>query len=111
MWAVHNTRFLSHNPTLRCPMCGQFTSNGHMAGNYPTMSGLRQDRHNSALQLLLPLLERHNGGRSETITTSRADFGNKPIKTFTPLLTVTSLIPPTCPPALLPHTKVSRPTP
>jgi hypothetical protein len=80
MWGVHNTRLLTHNPTLRCPICGQFTSNDHMAGNCPTMSGLRQDRHNSALQLLLSLLERHNGGRWGTIT---ADFGNKPIKSFT----------------------------
>jgi hypothetical protein len=63
MWGVHNTRLLPHNPTLRCPMCGQFTSNGHMAGNCPNMYGLRQDRHNNALQLLLSLLERHNGGR------------------------------------------------
>jgi hypothetical protein len=73
MWGVHNTRLVTHNPTLRCPMCGQFTSNGHMAGNCPTMSGLRHDRHNNALQLLLSLLKRHNGGRWETIT---ADFGN-----------------------------------
>jgi hypothetical protein len=35
-----------------------------------------------ALQLLLSLLERHNGGRWETIT---ADFGNIPIKSFTSL--------------------------
>jgi hypothetical protein len=41
MWGVHNTRLLTHNPTLGCPMCGQFTSNGHMAGNCPTMSVLR----------------------------------------------------------------------
>jgi hypothetical protein len=72
MWGVHN-------PTLRCPMCGQFTSNGHMAGNCPTMSGLRQDRHNNAPQLLISLLERHNAGRWDTIT---ADSGNKPIKSF-----------------------------
>jgi hypothetical protein len=44
MWGVHNTRLLAHNPTLRCPMCGQFTINGHMAGNCPSMSGLRHDR-------------------------------------------------------------------
>ena len=80
MWGVHSTRLLTHNPTLRCPMCGQFTSNGHMAGNCPSMSDLRQDSHNNALQLLLSLMERHNGGRWETIT---ADFGNKPIKSFT----------------------------
>jgi ribonuclease HI len=49
MWGVHHTRLLTHNPTLRCPMCGQFTSNGHMAGNCPTKSCLRQDRHNNAL--------------------------------------------------------------
>jgi hypothetical protein len=77
VWGVHNPRLLTHNPTMRCPMCGQFTNNGHMAGISPTMSGLRQDRHNSALQLPLSLLERHNGGRWETIT---ADFGIKPIK-------------------------------
>jgi hypothetical protein len=57
-------------------MCGMFTNYGHMAGNCPTMSGLRENRHNSALQLLFSLKERHNGGRYETIT---ADFGNKPI--------------------------------
>jgi hypothetical protein len=61
-------------------MCGQFTNNGHMADNCPSMSGLRQDRHNIALQLPLTLMERHNGGRWETIT---ADFGNKPTKSFT----------------------------
>jgi hypothetical protein len=114
MWGVHNTRLLTHNPTMRCRMCGQFTSNGHMAGNCPTMPGLRHDRHNSALQLLLSLLERHNGGRWETIT---VDFGKKPIKSFaSPLmptlhLTVTHLTPPTCPPTLSVVTKVSRPTP
>jgi hypothetical protein len=80
MWGVHNTRLLSHNPTLHCLMCGQFTSNGHMAGNCPSMSGLRHDRHNSALHLLLSFLERHNGGRRETIT---ADFGNKSIESLT----------------------------
>jgi hypothetical protein len=79
IWGVHNTRLLTHNPTLSCPICGQFTSNGHMAGNGPTMSAMRQDRHNSALQLLLSLMKRDNGGRWETIT---ADFGNKPIKSF-----------------------------
>jgi hypothetical protein len=31
MWGVHNTRLLPHNPTLRCPMCRQFTITGHMA--------------------------------------------------------------------------------
>jgi hypothetical protein len=41
MWGVHNTRLLSHNPTLRCPMCAQFTSNSHMAGNCPSLSGLK----------------------------------------------------------------------
>jgi hypothetical protein len=75
MLGVHNTRLLSHNPTLRCPMCGQFTSNGHMAGNYPSMSGLRQDRHSNAMQLLLSFLEHHNGGRWGTIT---SDFGENP---------------------------------
>jgi hypothetical protein len=40
IWGVHNTRLLPHNPTLRCLMCGQFTSNGHMAGNCPSMSSL-----------------------------------------------------------------------
>jgi hypothetical protein len=77
MWGVHNTHLLTHNPTLRCPMCGQCTSNGNMAGKCPTMFGLREDRHNNALQLLLSLMECHNGGRWETIT---ADFGNKHIK-------------------------------
>jgi hypothetical protein len=78
-WEVHNSRLLAHNPTLRCPMYGQFTSNGPMVGNSPSMSRLRQDMHNNALLMLLSLLERHNGGRWETIT---ADFGNKPIKSF-----------------------------
>jgi hypothetical protein len=50
MWEVHNTRLLSHSPTLRCPMRSQFTSNSHMAGNCPSMSGLR---HDSAFRLLL----------------------------------------------------------
>jgi hypothetical protein len=80
MWGVCNTILLSHNLTMRCPVCGQFTSNGHMARNCPSISGLIHDRRNSALQLLLSLMERHNGGRWETIT---ADFGNKPIKSFT----------------------------
>jgi hypothetical protein len=44
------------------------------------MSGLRHDRHNSALRLLFTLLEHSNGGHWETIL---ADFGNKPIKRFT----------------------------
>jgi hypothetical protein len=50
-----------------------------MARNRLSMPGLRHDRHNIAPQLLLSLLERHNGGRWETIT---IDFGNKPIKSF-----------------------------
>jgi hypothetical protein len=33
MWGFHNNHLLAHNPTLCCPMCGQFTINGHMAGN------------------------------------------------------------------------------
>jgi hypothetical protein len=68
MWGVHNTRLLAHNPILRCPMCEQFTSNGHMASNWPSSSSLRHDRHNNALQMLLSLLERHNGGELKTIT-------------------------------------------
>jgi hypothetical protein len=60
-------------------MCGQFTSNGHMAGNCPSMSGLQQDRTTTLYNYLLSLLERHNGGRWEAIT---ADFANKPIKSF-----------------------------
>jgi hypothetical protein len=44
------------------------------------MSGLRHDRHNNALQLILSLMERHNGGRWETIM---ADFDDKPIKSLT----------------------------
>jgi hypothetical protein len=80
MWRVHNTRLLSHNPTLRYPMLGQFANNNHMAVNCLSMSGVRQDRHNSAIQLLLSLMEHHNGGRWKTIT---ANFGNKPIKSFT----------------------------
>jgi hypothetical protein len=51
-----------------------------MAGNRPSVSGLRHDRHSSALQLLLSLLERHNGGWWETTT---PDFGNNPLKSFT----------------------------
>jgi hypothetical protein len=80
MWGVHNTRLLPWNKALKCPVCGQFMSNGHMAGICPSMSGLRQDRHNNALQHLPTLLEQSNGVRWETIT---ADFGNKPIKPFT----------------------------
>jgi hypothetical protein len=82
-------------------MCDQFTNNGHMAGFCPTMSGLKQDRHNSALQLFLAVMERHYGGRWDTIT---ADFGNKPIKSSaspTPIyipLAVTPLTPLTCSP-------------
>jgi hypothetical protein len=55
-------------------------SNGRMAGNSPSMSGLRQDYHYSALQLQLTLLEQSIGGRWESIT---GDFGNEPIITFT----------------------------
>jgi hypothetical protein len=78
MWGVHNTRLLSHNPTLRSPMCGVLSNNGHMAGNCPAMSGLiMHDRHNIPLQLLLSLMEHHNGGRWETIT---ADFSDKLLK-------------------------------
>jgi hypothetical protein len=33
MWEVRNTRLLSHNPALRCPMCD----------NRPPMSGLRHE--------------------------------------------------------------------
>jgi hypothetical protein len=49
MWGLHNTRFLTCNPSPRCPMRGQFTSNGHMAYKCPSMSGLRHDRHDTAL--------------------------------------------------------------
>jgi hypothetical protein len=49
-------------------MCGKFIGNGHKAGNCPSMSGLTHDRHNSALQVLLTLLEQSNWGRWETIT-------------------------------------------
>jgi hypothetical protein len=41
MWGVHNTRMFSHNPTLRCLLCGQFTSYSHVARKCPFMSGLR----------------------------------------------------------------------
>jgi hypothetical protein len=68
---------------IRCPMCGQFTSNGHMASNSSSKSGLRQDHCNSALQILISVLERHNGGRWDTIS---ADFGSKPINYLTPPL-------------------------
>jgi hypothetical protein len=62
-------------------MCGLFIGNGDMACSLPSiMLGLRQDRHNSALQHLLSQPEQTNGGRLETNT---ADFGSKPIKTFT----------------------------
>jgi hypothetical protein len=104
----------SYHTAPRCPMRGQFTSNGHIASKCPTMSGLRQDRHNRALQLLLSLMERHNVGRWETIT---ANFGSKPIKhshpshASIPPLNVTPLTPPTCPPVWLLLTKASRPTP
>jgi hypothetical protein len=79
-WGVYNTRLLTWTKSLKCPMCGQFISYGHMASNYPSMSGLRQDRHSRALHFLLNLLEQSNGGRWEAITSY---FGNKPIKTFT----------------------------
>jgi hypothetical protein len=88
-------------PPMRYPMCGQFTSSGLMAGNCPSMSGLKHDRHNNALHLHRSLLERHNGGRWETTT---SDFNNKPIKSFTsPTLIHTPLdfhplTPFTCPP-------------
>jgi hypothetical protein len=77
MWGVNNTRLFLHNPTIRYPMCGQFTSNGQLASKCPSVSGLGQNRHNCALQLLLSVLERHNGGRRETVN---ADFDNKPDK-------------------------------
>jgi hypothetical protein len=80
MWGVHNTRLFPWNKTLKFPISGQFISNGHMAGNCPSMSGLRQECHNNALQLLLTLLEHSKGGRWKTIT---ADFGSKPSKSFT----------------------------
>jgi hypothetical protein len=59
---VHNTCLVTFNHTLHCPMCGQLTSNGHIARNCPSKSCLRQEIHNSALQLLLSVLERYNGG-------------------------------------------------
>jgi hypothetical protein len=46
------------------------------------MSGLGEDMHSNALQLLFSLLERHNGGRWENII---ADFGNKLITSFASL--------------------------
>jgi hypothetical protein len=51
-----------------------------MAGNCPSVSGPRQDRHKNALQLVLSLMESHHGGRWERIT---ADFGNRPTKQST----------------------------
>jgi hypothetical protein len=77
MWGVHNTRLLPWNKMFSRPMCGQFINNGDMAGNFPSMTARRQDRHSSALQLMLSLLNQSNGGRWETITT---DFANKPSK-------------------------------
>jgi hypothetical protein len=61
-------------------MCGQFISNGYVPGNCPSMSCLRQDRHNGTIQLLRTLLQQSNEGRWETIT---AGFNSKPIQTFT----------------------------
>jgi hypothetical protein len=55
-------------------MCGHFTRSGHMAGNCPSMSFLRRDRHNNPLELLLIHLEQTNGGRWETII---ANVGRK----------------------------------
>jgi hypothetical protein len=101
MWGVRNKRLFSHKPTLRCPKCGQFTGNAKMASNCLSMSGFRPDRHNTALQLLLSLVERHNGGRWETIT---ADFGDVLIKSFTATTLIHNpldyhpLTPPTCQP-------------
>jgi hypothetical protein len=111
MWGVHNTRLLADNPTLRCPMCGKFTSNGHLAGTCPSMAGLLRDRHSIALQLLICLLERHNGGRWEIIT---EDLGSKAIKSFVSPITIISPVTTTrhhvltCLPALLLLTKVSE---
>jgi hypothetical protein len=48
MLGVQKTRLFPWNKTLKCPMCGQFTSNGRMACTCPSMSGRWQDRHNSA---------------------------------------------------------------
>jgi hypothetical protein len=74
MWGVHNKRLLSRNISLKCIMCGQFTGNGHMAGNCPSMYGLQQDRHiNNALERLLIQLESANGDGWGIIT---GDFGN-----------------------------------
>jgi hypothetical protein len=97
MWSVHNTRLLAYNPSLRCPMCGQFTINGHIAGYSPSMLGLQKDRYNDALHLLLSQLERYNGGRWETIT---ADLGNKHIKSFASPITINTPLDYHSPPCL-----------
>jgi hypothetical protein len=38
---VHNTNLLTCNPSLRYPMCGQFTSNAHMFGSCPPLLKLK----------------------------------------------------------------------
>jgi hypothetical protein len=86
---VHNTHLMLHSPNPHCPMCGQLTYNTHMACNCPSMSGIGQDRHNNALQLLLSLLERHNGGRWEpsqrTLVTNPTNLSAPPLSSPPPL--------------------------
>jgi hypothetical protein len=74
MWGGPKTHLLSWKQTLICPICGRFTSNGHIAGNCPSIFGPIQDRCCNTLQFLLTQLQQINGGRTETIT---ADFKNK----------------------------------
>jgi hypothetical protein len=59
MRGVHSTRLLPWNKLSNA----HFTCDGHVAATCPSMSGLWQDRHNSALQLRLTLLNQSNGGR------------------------------------------------
>jgi hypothetical protein len=64
--------------------CGQFTSNEHMAGNCPSMLGLRQDRHNDALQLLLS----HETQYWPTLVTSPSNNSPLPLSSTPPMTTI-----------------------
>ena len=85
LWGVHNARLragLSKHTPFHCPNCGTYLSNGHLAGNCqrcPVLSGLRTDRHNSTLRMLLEALTTFQGGRWPLVA---ADCGTKPVRQF-----------------------------
>jgi len=54
--------------------CRERLSNGYMAGNCPSMAGLKTSRHNSTMKLLITVLEVPNGGRLHVMSTNA---GNK----------------------------------